>query len=317
MISVLLAVLKIIGLIILWLLIIVLALLLFILISPIRYRGRADVHGKILVQAKVSWLLHILSITFDWKDKKTDLVIKIFGVPLKSGKKNVPSEDTGGDEEEEGSAEQPSGKEKETEGKEPKKKKTEESSQEAPKPEETVRPEAKKAEETSPKSDGQTQKNEEMPEPEEEAEDFLRKLSKTAHKIKDTLSRAVHTFDPEGPLMMKLDFITNLRTKHAIGLALRFVGWLLKHILPRKGSGYIRYGFEDPSLTGRVLAAVAAAVPLHKNEIMVQPVFTEAVFECDAVLKGKIVLGLILVKAAALVLKKDVLFVIRNYKKYF
>ena len=96
-------------------LIIVLALLLFILISPIRYRGRADVHGKVLVQAKVSWLLHILSISFDWKDKNSNLVIRIFGIPMKSKKKadeaGTPEEKKTG--EEASDAEKPdSGKDK-------------------------------------------------------------------------------------------------------------------------------------------------------------------------------------------------------------
>ncbi|MBR0087462.1 MAG: DUF2953 domain-containing protein [Lachnospiraceae bacterium] len=386
MISVLLMILKILGLIILWTLIIVLALLLFILISPIRYRGRADVHGKVLVQAKVSWLLHILSISFDWKDKNSNLVIRIFGIPMKSKKKA----DEAGTPEEEKTGEEASDAEKPDSGKDKKKKKKKDTDsqdkkdktkdkKEKPQKKEDKpqkkdeektgfrkteeKPYAEKAEtalssgkaetagnvnsealsgtkeEASGKSDetAETTNNaagsdgdaaetgretaENHPAAEEtgedQPEDFLQKLSKIAHKIKNALSKAVHTFDPESPLMRKLDFITNLRTKHAVGLTLRFVGWLLKHILPRRGSGYIRYGFEDPSLTGRVLAAVAATVPLHKNEIAVQPDFTEAVFECDAVLKGKIVLGLILVKAVALILKKDVLFVIRNYKQYF
>ena len=393
MISVLLMILKILGLIILWTLIIVLALLLFILISPIRYRGRADFHGKVLVQAKVSWLLHILSISFDWKDKNSDLVIKIFGIPLKSKKKDdeagTPEDEKTGEEDSE--AEKPDSgrekkkkkkKEKESQDKEEKtqdkkekpRKKEDKAQKKEEKPQKEAedktgsgkteeKPSAEKAEAVlssgkaeitgtvssegpSGTKEEASGKNDEAAETtndaagsdgdaaetgsetaedlalaeetaEDQPEDFLQKLSKIAHKIKNALSKAVHTFDPESPLMRKLDFITNLRTKHAVGLTLRFVGWLLKHILPRRGSGYIRYGFEDPSLTGRVLAAVAATVPLHKNEIAVQPDFTEAVFECDAVLKGKIVLGLILVKAVALILKKDVLFVIRNYKQYF
>ena len=65
MLSVLLGILKVIGLILLWILIIVFALLLIILLVPIRYRvdGVLQSEGRKDAAVNVTWLLHAVSFT--------------------------------------------------------------------------------------------------------------------------------------------------------------------------------------------------------------------------------------------------------------
>ena len=332
MLSVLLLILKIIGLILLWTLIVVLAIILIIMIVPIRYRVRADVHGTYDIQARVTWLLRIITFSFTFKDKQLTNGLKVFGIPLgskkdKKSKEEIKEKSETGEktetEEKHETAEKPEVSADKTDVRPdetakpapeitaaPQEVKAEEQKEASPEKKEKPEKEKKEKKEKKDKKEKEASENtEEVPLPE--------KIIETLRKIKYKISEIIHKFDPDGPLMQKVDFITNLRTKHAIGLVLRFVGKLLKHILPRKGSGYIHYGFDDPSLTGRILAGAAALTPLHKNEIRIQPDFQEKVFEMDAVLNGKIVFGYIVVKAVALVLKRDVLFVLKNYKKYF
>lgn len=87
MLGVLLTILKIIGLILLALLCLVLLLILIVLFVPIKYKAVGEYKDKkpdILLN--VSYLLHIVSVSFTFKDKKPEFYIKIFGIRLK--KKN-------------------------------------------------------------------------------------------------------------------------------------------------------------------------------------------------------------------------------------
>ena len=357
MLSVLLGILKVIGLILLWILIIVFALLLIILLVPIRYRvdGVLQSEGRKDAAVKVTWLLHAVSFTLFIKDKGVSTLIRIFGIPLGNKKEEDGSGDSEDNDKKKKKKKKPKKKAKKKSGKKKKKRNRPESKAEEQKPEvktESVKPEDKKTENVkqeekktrevketvsqpavSSKTASASSSGKSDPDQDQEVNDYgrdgveakviailekiLLKLSPVLHKIKYKISDVIHMFDPEAPLMQKLDFITNLRTKHAIFLVLGYVFRVLGHILPHKARGYIRFGFSDPSLTGRILAVTSATSAIHKNVLELRPDFENKVFDMDAGLKGRIYLGYIVFGAIVLVLKKDVLFVIKNFKKYF
>ena len=109
------------------------------------------------------------------------------------------------------------------------------------------------------------------------------------------------------------DFITDERTGFALSCVLRELGKIIRHILPKKFWGHVTYGFEDPSITGRILAFAGMTLPLHKNAVEIDPRFDEEfILDVDVGLKGRLY-GIRLAASAVLILiNKDVWFVIKT-----
>lgn len=62
----------------------------------------------------------------------------------------------------------------------------------------------------------------------------------------------------------------------------------IRHFLPKKFSGDVAFGFDDPSMTGQTLAAVSVFMPLFNDRLSVEPDFTEARFEAALTVSGRI-----------------------------
>lgn len=56
---------------------------------------------------------------------------------------------------------------------------------------------------------------------------------------------------------------------------------LLRHIRPRKASGYLRYGFEDPSVTGILTGVLYCLQPVNMQGILLHPDFDCQAFEFE------------------------------------
>ena len=111
------------------------------------------------------------------------------------------------------------------------------------------------------------------------------------------------------------DFITDERTGFAIECVLGELKKIVRHILPRKSKGHARFGAEDPSVTGRILAVCGMALPLHKNRIALEPVFEERdILDVDAQFRGRIYGIRFIVSAVIILLNKDVRFVYNTLK---
>ena len=114
----------------------------------------------------------------------------------------------------------------------------------------------------------------------------LRKVKKTwltVHGICDKISE-IRTF-------LESEVFLNAKT-----LLLGEVKKLGLHILPRKVQGEIEFGFDDPSLTGRVLAVAGICYPLYGNNIKVTPYFDRKILEGELKVKGRI-RGIVLLKS--------------------
>jgi len=99
-------------------------------------------------------------------------------------------------------------------------------------------------------------------------------------------------------------------------IALVRIAWdalirLLKHLLPRRIQGWIRYGFEDPSATGYVAAASSLFYPSYHRNFSLEADFREACFAGNCHGKGRIRLGYLLWILITLLLKKEVRKLIR------
>ena len=111
------------------------------------------------------------------------------------------------------------------------------------------------------------------------------------------------------------EFLTNERTKAAISLIWKDVKGLLHHVLPTKLEGDVTFGCDDPAITGTVLAVLGMTFPFHKNRIQVNPLFDgENQLTGNVFLKGRIY-GIVLIKAAIeIYFNKNIKYVINRWK---
>ena len=76
---------------------------------------------------------------------------------------------------------------------------------------------------------------------------------------------------------------------------------LIKAILPRKISGYIEFGFDDPANTGMLLAVVSALCIPIPQKLRVTPDFEEKKFNCDVKIQGRIFIIVLLINIIRLI----------------
>ena len=329
------------------LLAIVLGVLLLILFCPVRYEANVTKPEaeKVLdaqIQAKVSWLFRAISVRVTCIKRKPEIAITLFGRSLdKLLGKSKP--DGGKEKAAENKAKKPETAESE---------KAAAPEQMSTKPvleAEELRKESEKTsaepEENAEKQSGPGSEDKESSEsgslpkePEEVAEVPAQIEEKSEEDTENTkadkapkksffekmeektgaLGRKIHSaFEKLQVLMQKAEwwkgFITDERTGFALSCVLREIGKIIRHILPKKFWGHVTYGFEDPSITGRILAVAGMSLPLHKNAVEIDPRFDEEfILDADVGLKGRLY-GIRLAASAVLILiNRDVWFVIKT-----
>ena len=138
-------------------------------------------------------------------------------------------------------------------------------------------------------------------------------ISGVFKKVKSVTSKMGSIFTKFSDIM---EFLQDEHTQEVLSLLKKQIGRLIRHILPRSLTGYLRYGLEDPYLTGRVLATACAFYPLYGKTFRLEPDFEELVFNCRAELKGRIFLFYLAFIALSTYFNKNTKFVI-NYIKSF
>ncbi len=86
---------------------------------------------------------------------------------------------------------------------------------------------------------------------------------------------------------------------------------ILRHVFPRSITGWIRFGFDDPSFTGYAAAAAAVLYPHYYKDFSLEPDFQDSCFAGECHGKGRIRLGYLLWILITLLLKKEVRKLIR------
>lgn len=80
--TILLGILKVIGIIVLVLILVLLLAILSVLFVPLRYRVKADYNEMLLFEARISWLLHIVGIRIYNRNDAQNYVVTLFGFPV-------------------------------------------------------------------------------------------------------------------------------------------------------------------------------------------------------------------------------------------
>ena len=89
---------------------------------------------------------------------------------------------------------------------------------------------------------------------------------------------------------------------------------ILKHIRPKKITGYVKFGFDDPALTGQVLGVAGMFYPVLPKKLAVIPDFEEARLEADVKVKGRIFLIVLIVHGLKIYRDKYVNRVIKKFQ---
>lgn len=305
-------ILKIAGLILLFLILFLLLVLFLILFVPIRYRIRAQRDARtaqeipVDAKIKVTWLLHAVSAAFHYP-AEAYLLVKVLGITI--FRSDQKKED----------------KKKETKKKTPEK----EAAASVQKPEEKSAEETiRKEEEKPPKAadtSGEEKKIDLNPEQasggasKEEKRTIagffgslfriLRNIKYTILKIYDKIKHIVRN------IRYYLAVIKSETFQRAYKVCSTQIVRLLKEILPKKLEGTLRIGTGDPASTGQVMAVYGILYPLLGDNIAITPDFEEQVIEGRLNIKGKITVFCILKTAWIIYFNKDLRRVMKLFKR--
>ncbi|MCI8274348.1 MAG: DUF2953 domain-containing protein [Lachnospiraceae bacterium] len=306
MLSVIWGILKVIGIIFLAILGLLLAILLLVLLVPLRYEfeasGKYDKESEeppeYLVKARVSWLLRLVCIRLRADGAGAQFKLRIFGIPIGGRRKRQPgAEQTLGKKAQRASKKEKKAR-KEEQGEPAREEFSEGKSQADDLPKEEL-PEKKPLEETcSEKSvSGEGTESEQT----DKEKGFFGKLFAVIQKIRHFFSELFQNlsaafekirakikriFDMAGEIR---DFLEAEENREAFRYVKGEAGKLFRHVFPRKLSGEIRFGLEDPAAAGKALMALGIAYPLFGKRFSVTPVFENKLYvEGCLFFKGRI-----------------------------
>lgn len=320
MLSVLLMILKVLGMILLILLGTILTLILLVLFVPVRYR--IMVHRKtheevpVSVKLKATWFLHVLNAAFSYPEAAF-LRIRIFCFTIFRSDKTQEPETF--DQKKEKNGEKP---EKVSRKKEPGKKDLEEK----PPEEKTLPPKLLQKEPAHEKdSSDQAQTTDSREEAGDEKHkkgmiskllEFIRKLWAAIRNIKYTILKIC---DKIKHIVKNIQYYRKIiqsdTFKRTWTVCSGQVFSLLKSVSPRKIQGNLLIGTGDPASTGQVLAIYGMLYPLLGNHIDIVPDFEQQIIEGDLYVKGRITVFKALKTAWIIYFNKDLRRLIKLLKR--
>ena len=323
-----LTVLKIIGIVLLWILAIILAILLLILFVPIRYKLDGSVPEtefedgfdaeKISCSARITWLLHFVSAVIAYPDNK-EFTVKILGIKiLPRPEKKDKDQDKKESEEKADSDDKDKNKEKDEieEKVEPVEEETSEGNQDKEKSSESDNNNISYIE----KSDMGDLEDKDL---KDEDKALIEIVLQIIEKIENFLTTPLNVFENITYTISRLyDKIRMIKTtlendifKRAFELVKGKLIRLLKMIAPDKARVELKLGLGDPADTAEVMALYGAFYPLVFKKVSFEPDFDRKVIYADAHFKGHITVATVLYCVCVCYFNKDVKKVIRRFKK--
>lgn len=342
-----------IGIALLCILIVLLVLLLSILFVPIRYRldGSKEETGKPAGSARLCWLFHMISAFAIWEGT-LHYGMKICGISVYDNLRKAEKEKKPRKRRKEKARKKKKNRKEKSKREDTKNRNQEENTEEALREtagEAVTKTEPTKAEPEECKKAEKTVWKQTEPLPKTEPEEiikpvsgqeterketafslFVRKVKAFCRKIKaffDMLARLIRKF-------MELPHKINEKINHwretvgkftaflqrddlqrAFDLCKKQLFYVWKDIRPKTVRADICFGFDDPSVTGQILAAAGMFYPVLGKNIVLRPDFEEAVLSGRIAVKGRITVFVLLRTAWILYFDKDIKRLIRIWKK--
>lgn len=296
--SVLLAILKGIGLVILALVLLVLFILSLVLFVPFQYRLEGSFEKKLTVRGRVSWFFRLVTIRACY-DGALTYRIKIAGIPFEPGKIKQSrlrrairrlTDGIGSFLKKVGrlfvkSTAPPEEEEKEPEGAAPQ-----------PEPAEPSQPSE------PPEQDGETSADQKEP---FSFEQLGEKLETAQEKLEDIRENLRHY----------LDLFEQTDSRIAVCNILRQTGRMLRHILPKKLEAHLIVGTGDPASMGQLMAAWGILYPLLYGSVWLEPDFEQKRTEAALTAQGRIRVVSLLFLAFRMLLKKEMIRLLKRLRR--
>lgn len=298
MLHVILQILGIIGIVLLCLLGLLLLLILLVLFVPIRYRLTGYKEGETLVlTARVTYLLHLLSVRFDYP-KPGSLIIKVFGIRIfDSAKKEIKKEDAAA-----------KVSEKDTH---------KDTSDSAEMTEQAAEEEDKEA---SLKEDQEKEHSQENPKKKkslaERIKEIFQKIQYTIRSICDKIKSSLQKAEElKETVTYYKDTLTKRQNRQFFDRAKKRLFKVLKSIRPRVLKADLYIGTGSPDTTGYLCAVYGMLSPVLGNNVKITADFEKAVWEGRVYIKGRITIFTILLQALGIVLDKQLRTFIKELKR--
>lgn len=295
MIHILFMILKALGILILVLLFLVLLIVCTVLFLPFCYRAQVlkEEEGFACVKAsgRVSWLFGAVALTASYEEQKPEAQILLFGASLETWKRRLKKIRRG-------EASVPRTEENETEN--------------APEAEKTAEQKAPDQKEKQQKVTAQKEQPEQEQEPDAPKksilERFFGRIEYLPEKLLNLASRLLQTafrlLELPFRLLEKLEqkiqagrrlkrkwesvkkFFRSKMFREALLHAKKEVLYFLKKAAPKKVTGTVRFGFDDPALTGETLGILGMIYGKLPKDLSIQPDFEQEILQGDVRMKG-------------------------------
>ncbi len=331
---ILLLILKIIGILLLVVLGFLLTLFLLVLFVPIRYRidGEKESQGNLKGKVRLNWLMHILSIHI-LADEEISSNIKIFGISVFSRKSNEDLKSK------KKVSKHKKRKENTNHSNQKKKEAGVETRHKNPKDESTVFVQESKTEEKEIQTeelkeiipvDTKEKKKVEERSPqqkEKKKKNIFYKIRKKmiwfwyeAKKIYNRIlsllqSLKYHWTEWLDKKEILVQAWHNKENQRGIHFVWESTKRLLQHITPKKWTGYIHFGMDNPESTGKILGLIGIFGGIIGILPEIQPDFEKKIFEGKVMLKGRIYSFYLIQLLIQIWKKKEVHKLIDNIKK--
>jgi hypothetical protein len=295
MIHILFMILKALGILLLVLLFLVLLIVCTVLFLPFCYRAQVlkEEEGFACVKAsgRVSWLFGAVALTASYEEQKPEAQILLFGASLETWKRRLKKIRRG-------EASVPRTEENETEN--------------TPEAEKTAEQKAPDQKEKQQKVTAQKEQPEQEQEPDAPKksilERFFGRIEYLPEKLLNLASRLLQTafrlLELPFRLLEKLEqkiqagrrlkrkwesvkkFFRSKMFREALLHAKKEVLYFLKKAAPKKVTGTVRFGFNDPALTGETLGILGMIYGKLPKDLSIQPDFEQEILQGDVRMKG-------------------------------
>lgn len=295
MIHILFMILKALGILLLVLLFLVLLIVCTVLFLPFCYRAQVlkEEEGFACVKAsgRVSWLFGAVALTASYEEQKPEAQILLFGASLETWKRRLKKIRRG-------EVSVPRTEENETEN--------------APEAEKTAEQKAPDQKEKQQKVTAQKEQPEQEQEPDAPKksilERFFGRIEYLPEKLLNLASRLLQTafrlLELPFRLLEKLEqkiqagrrlkrkwesvkkFFRSKMFREALLHAKKEVLYFLKKAAPKKVTGTVRFGFDDPALTGETLGILGMIYGKLPKDLSIQPDFEQEILRGDVRMKG-------------------------------
>lgn len=295
MIHILFMILKALGILILVLLLLVLLIVCTVLFLPFCYRAQVlkEEEGFACVKAsgRVSWLFGAVALTASYEEQKSEAQILLFGASLETWKRRLKKIRRG-------EASVPRTEENETEN-----------ALEAEKTAEQKAPDQKEKQQKVTAQKEQPEQEQEPDAPKKSIlERFFGRIEYLPEKLLNLASRLLQTafrlLELPFRLLEKLEqkiqagrrlkrkwesvkkFFRSKMFREALLHAKKEVLYFLKKAAPKKVTGTVRFGFNDPALTGETLGILGMIYGKLPKDLSIQPDFEQEILQGDVRMKG-------------------------------